>query len=76
MARNRRKTRKAKKPSLIARITGRKTVRRLKFQTGSRKSISADRKRKAKFPRVVLDNRGRVVFRETRKNRTDLKNMI
>lgn len=52
-----------------------RVIKAVKYQTGRRKSIKADRKRRAKKPGKRISRTGRVYW-ETRRNRSDLYNWL
>lgn len=52
-----------------------KVIKKLDYQIGARKSVSADKKRKAKAPGKRRTAWG-TVYWETRKNRSDLKGKL
>ena len=71
------KRKQAKKRVTKKRVTKKRAVKRkpkvlksVKYQTGKRKSVSADRKRKAMLPGRRRAKSGKK-YTETRRNRTD-----
>lgn len=80
MAKKRNKSRRKRRRTTIISINPcvrqyricikRKTKRRKYYQTGKRKSIRADRKRRAKAPGLRKSKSGRYYI-ETRRNRSD-----
>ena len=61
----RRKTRKTRK------LKGPRVLKVVKYQTGKRESLKADRKRKALPPGKRISRTGKIYW-ETRRNRSDL----
>ena len=63
-----RKTRKTRK---TRKLKGPKVLKIIKYQTGKRESLKADRKRKALPPGKRISRTGKIYW-ETRRNRSDL----
>jgi hypothetical protein len=74
---------KLKVPGLVLGLTSRKTrklrgprvLKVVKYQTGKRSSLKADRKRKALPPGKRISRTGKIYW-ETRRNRSDLSGNI
>jgi hypothetical protein len=70
-----RKRKRAKSERKIRKIKGPRVLEKVNYQTGKRKSLKADRARKALSPGKRISKSGKIYW-ETRRNRSDLRKGI